>query len=580
MNILLIQPPVQDFYQTGSRTQPLGLAYLAASLQQHGHTASILDCQVPGLKKQLPVPRKFSYLKDFYAECDISPFRLYSKYFHFGISYEAIREYIKLNAPHAVGISCQFTPYVDETFTVASVVKSVDPDIPVIVGGAHASCLPGAVLASPHIDYVILGEGEETLPELVQYIAAGEPPLKLAGIGFKADGSIRVNPRKKFIQDLDSLPFPARDLLNFSYYTINGKPYTMLLTSRGCPQNCSYCSVQNIMGKQLRSRSPEQILREMRLCRDRFGISLFDIEDDNFTYDQKRALDLLTLVIEEFGEDALQLFAMNGLSILSLNKELLWHMRKAGFRHLDLALGSSVVAASRKMNRPCDLAKTDEVLQQASDVTFPVTTYVIIGLAGQRLEDMMDSLIFLMERPTLLGPSIFYPSPGTEAFKALDGDGSFFASDYSLLRSSVFPVETDEFARLDIVTLLRLARWINFIKRIMCDLGIHAISLGDLTKTAQQWWGDSIPENQGDCFNQFFPLSSIKPFSQKDAGTRLTALFLHWKIFYGIRRIKRRNKELYTYKVFPYKTSSRVERLFFDTKKSLIIKAAFYKKSV
>ena len=108
---------------------------------------------------------------------------------------------------------------------------------------------------------------------------------------------------------------------------------TMLITSRGCPHQCAYCSAHLVMGNSFRTRSPEAILEEMKDCRERYGIRVFDIEDDNFTFDQERAKRLLNLIIETFGEGSLELSAMNGVSFASLDKELLEIMKKAGFRH-------------------------------------------------------------------------------------------------------------------------------------------------------------------------------------------------------------------------------------------------------
>ncbi|MEI6126343.1 MAG: radical SAM protein [Pseudomonadota bacterium] len=575
MNILLIQPPVQDFYQTEIRTQPLGLAYLAAALQQHSHAVTILDCQVPGRKKQLPLPAIFAYMKEYYDEKDMSPFRLYSKYFHFGLSYKEISAYIKNCSPGAVGISCQFTPYVQETIKIAALVKELSPGIPVIVGGAHASSLPEEILKIPSIDYVVIGEGEGVLPKLIHHIESDKIPWELDSIGFKADGAMHINPRKNFIEDLDSLAFPARHLFDCSCYRIDGRPCTMLLTSRGCPQNCAYCSVQNVMGKQLRVRSPENILREMRWCREEYGISLFDIEDDNFTFDAKRAITLLSLIIDEFGKEEIKLFAMNGLSIISLNKALLEMMQRAGFQHLDLSLGSSVIEANKNMDRPCDPAASAEVLKQAASLQFAVTTYIILGLPGQGLEEMIDSLLYVMEKETYVGPSIFYPSPGTKIYQDIYKDTP---ADYSVLRSSVFPVETDIFSRLDIVTLLRLARWINFIKRRLLYNTIPEISFDALLQESKAaWWAKGIPENFADAPESFFHRSLPKPFTPEESGALLTALFLHWGTFFGIRRLRKRNKELYTYRIFPYKTSARAIELFMERGKALTIKAAVTK---
>lgn len=576
MKILLIQPPVRDFYHTKIRTLPLGLAYLAASLRQNKHTVEILDCLPPEKKRQIPIPESFAYMQKFYPPGDMGPFRLHSKYFHFGSAPNEIYERIRSSSPQVVGIACRFTPYFEESIETAAIVKSINPDTPVIFGGAHASALPQAVLKSPYVDYVVLGEGEKTLPELLAAIESGAPPRELDGIGYKENEHQHINPRKEFINDLDALPFPARDLLRTSDYEINGRPYTMLLTSRGCPQNCSYCSVGCVMGKTFRVRSPENILKEIMHCRDVYGISLFDIEDDNFTLDRRRTLRILDLIIEAFGQDEIRFVAMNGMSIISLDKKMLQKMKQAGFRYLDLSLGSSSVDLNRKMDRPFDQAKTESVLEHVNALAFPVTTYIILGMPGHRLEEMIDSIIYLMNKETFLGPSIFYPSPGSTIFEGLCRDGSLPGPDYSLLRSSVFPVQTAEFSRIDLITLLRFVRWVNFIKRLISLQDRKEITLKELRqKAVSQWWPAGVPKNkEGPLF-----LTALQPFKTEETGKILTAFFLSRRNFYGIRRLRSLNKGSYTYEIFPCETSPGVIRILSDRQDDMVIRAAVKKKT-
>src|SRR4030066_1550141 len=138
------------------------------------------------------------------------------------------------------------------------------------------------------------------------------------GIGYRLNGEIKVNPLQAFIKDLDSLPHPARELFDPDRYRMRKKRSTMIITSRGCPHRCAYCSAHLVMGTSFRTRTPEAILKEMIECRERYDIQAFDIEDDNFTFDQERAKRLMSLGIENFGEenlpaaDRLELSAMNG----------------------------------------------------------------------------------------------------------------------------------------------------------------------------------------------------------------------------------------------------------------------------
>ena len=466
MKVLLIQPPIRDFYRTLIRTQPIGLAYLATSLREDGHEVEILDGQTEE-RRSIPIPSELSYLKEFYPSYDRSPFKLYSGYYHFGMGWNEIRRCIEASGAHVFGISSSFTPYHREALEIARIIKTWDRSKVVVMGGAHVSCDPEGVLQSPFVDYVILGEGELRFPFLLERIAGRvEGDVEAEGIGCKVDGTIRINPLRSFIEGLDGVSFPARDLLDLDRYRIRRKRSTMIITSRGCPHRCAYCSAHLVMGSSFRTRSPQAILQEMVECRNRYGIEIFDIEDDNFTFDRRRAKELMRMIIEAFGEESLELSAMNGVSFASLDRELLSLMKKAGFRTVNLSWVSADLTLKEEMKRPGLSTDFDQILRDVEATGLGAVVYAIYGMPGQRVEEMVETLIYLMGKRVLIGPSIYYPTPGTPLFMKCEG-GGMLPSHLSQWRSSAFPVETEHFSRLDLVTLLRLARTINFIKAKM-----------------------------------------------------------------------------------------------------------------
>ena len=444
MKILLIQPPIRDFYRTSIRTQPIGLAYLAASLRKQGHEVEILDGQTDK-KRSIPIPSDLSHLKKFYPPYDRSPFKLYSGYYHFGMGWNDIRRHIEESGAHVFGISSSFTPYHPEALEVARIIKTWDPRRVVVMGGAHVSCDPEGVLRSPFVDYIILGEGEYRFSFLLEKIEGKvESYLEADGIGGKVDGSIRINPLKTFIEKLDGVSFPARDLLDLDRYRIRKKRSTMIITSRGCPHRCTYCSAHLVMGSIFRTRSPQAILQEMVECRNRYGIESFDIEDDNFTFDRKRAKELMRMIIETFGEENLELSAMNGISFASLDRELLSLMKKAGFRTVNLSWVSADPALKEKMKRPGLSTDFDQILRDVEETGLGAVVYAIYGMPGQRVEEMVETLISLMGKRVLIGPSIYYPTPGTPLFTKCER-GGILPSQSSQWRSSAFPIETRAF---------------------------------------------------------------------------------------------------------------------------------------
>jgi radical SAM superfamily enzyme YgiQ (UPF0313 family) len=534
VKVLLIQPPVRDFYQTSIRTQPIGLAYLAASLKNRGHEVEILDCQTE-TKKSIPIPAELSYLKDFYPFNDRSPFKLYSGYYHFGMDWADIRKRVENSKADVFGISSSFTPYHGEALEIAQVIKEWDRRKIVVMGGAYVSCDPEGVLQSPSVDYVVLGEGEGRFPLLLEQIGKGKVKdiEKIDGIGYRKvgttrnrDGEIRINPLQDFVQDLDSLPHPARELLDLDRYRLRKKRSTMIITSRGCPHGCAYCSGHLVMGTSFRTRTPETILREMMECQEQYGIESFDIEDDNFTFDQERAKRLMNLIIETFGERKIELSAMNGISFASLDGELLKLMKRAGFHTINLSYVSTDPSTKERMRRPKPTTEFDRILEEAEQVGLHVIAYAILGMPGQTIEEMVDTLVYLMGKKVLIGPSIYYPTPGTPLFERCNKEG-ILPSHPVQWRSSAFPIETKEFDRLDLLTLFRLARVINFIKGKMDGKELEeGMTWRELSKVLKEKlktkFGDK--ENGTTWFDLLLLLDSERSFFslKKDSGRKIS----------------------------------------------------------
>jgi hypothetical protein len=202
----------------------------------------------------------------------------------------------------------------------------------------------------------------------------------------------------------------------------------------------------------------------MRLCREHFGTEIFDLEDDNFSFDQKRAAAILGAMREEFGDAGIELLAMNGISAANLSESLVQEMQRTGFRALNLALVTSDKQRQRATKRPGSTPHFDRVVQKGAEVGIEMVNYLILGLPDSGLEEILSSIIHLMERPVLIGPSVFYATPGTESYRQCLERGLLTSPELALQRSTCFPVETPHCTRLDLVTLFRLCRVLNFIK--------------------------------------------------------------------------------------------------------------------
>jgi radical SAM superfamily enzyme YgiQ (UPF0313 family) len=171
----------------------------------------------------------------------------------------------------------------------------------------------------------------------------------------------------------------------------------------------------------------------------------------------------MSLVIENFGEGKVELTAMNGVSFASLDEELLRLMKRAGFHTINLSYVSADPSTKERMRRPKPLAEFGKILEKAEQIGLNVIAYAILGMPGQTIEEMVDTLIYLMGKRVLIGPSIYYPTPGTPLFERCKSE-NILPPHLSRWRSSGFPIETKEFDRVDLFTLFRLARVINFIK--------------------------------------------------------------------------------------------------------------------
>jgi radical SAM superfamily enzyme YgiQ (UPF0313 family) len=262
-------------------------------------------------------------------------------------------------------------------------------------------------------------------------------------------------------------------------------------------------------------------------------MQIFDIEDDNFTFDKERAKKLMTLIIETFGEQSLELTAMNGVSLASLDGELLRLMKQAGFHTVNLSFVSTDPSTKKRMERPVVETNFDDILEETEKVSLNVIAYAIFGMPGQTIEEMVDTLIYLMGKRVLIGPSIYYPTPETDLFKKCKEMG-ILPSHSSQWRSSALPIETKEFNRLDIIALFRLARIINFIKGKM-DQG--ELSEGMTWKELSQIMKDKA---KGKVENEsYMPCAMPYALCDKDdpiTWAKLLLLLFREKSFFSLRR--------------------------------------------
>ena len=479
MKVLLIQPPVQDFYDTDVRLQPIGLCYLKAAVKMHLPDIEVIvkDFHRGSGRRTVAIPKELRYLADYYVVDDKSPFSTFHRYYHFGKSFDDIESEIAELKPDVVGISSLFTPYFREVREIAARVKKRLNAI-VLVGGSHASAVPESLLGSPHVDYVIRGEGEKAFVEFLRYLLGQSSVEAVPNLAYKQNGEIVYNP----IEDnfpIDELPLPDLGDLSPSSYTFDGKPMTFMITSRSCPHKCSFCSVHTTFGTNYRRRSLENVLQELEL-RYQQGYRVIDFEDDNLTYYKNTFKELCRRLIEIFPNRDMDFVAMNGISYLSLDDELLEQMYEAGFSHLNLALVSSDKTVRETTKRPHTLEAYVKVVNKAHQLGFKIVSYQILGLPNESLESMIQTLAFNARLPVLLGASPFYQTPNAPIARGL----RLTEKDYVRARLTALAIETDHFSRDDIYTLFVTTRIINFLK------GLPTTSDASLEELMNQSWSD------------------------------------------------------------------------------------------
>ncbi|MCG6971757.1 MAG: B12-binding domain-containing radical SAM protein [Desulfobacterales bacterium] len=461
-DILLIQPPVRDFYLTAKRTIPYGLACIAAALRVRGFSVKILDALSTSRSRIIDLPVEMEYLRQFYGRPDRSPFGLFHHYRHFGYSFEHIGRSAGDSGAFLVGISALFTPYFSQVLSVAEAVKRFNPACRIVAGGHHPTAFPELTMEHHAIDFAIRGEGEVSMPLLARALKNGGDIASIPGIVFrKEDGSLHIG-EPVFSEDLDRLLPPAADLIDNDFYQRKHKKSAVITASRGCPMKCTYCSLGAGSPLPFRRRSVKSVMDEIGTVVTRYNVRFLDFEDENLSFDKKWFRHLLKEIDRCFNGYGLELRAMNGLLPVTLDDATIHAMQIAGFKTLNLALGSTSLIQLSRFNRPDVRKSFDLALKSAGKYGMDAVGYVIAGAPDQSAEESLDDLIFLAARRVLAGISIFYPAPGSrdyERCRAL----KILPDTFSLMRSSALPV-SHVTSRREAVTLLRLGRILNFMK--------------------------------------------------------------------------------------------------------------------
>lgn len=480
--LLLIAPPIQDFYDTEIRHFPLGLLYLKKTLNNFFSSEDlevvIRDYHHGYGKRTVAIPKELKFLKKYWQCLDSSPFCGFaSEYYHFGASYQKIEEDIQEIMPDVIGISSNFTPYFQEVLEVAKIAKKINSRIKIIIGGHHATAMAREILISDKnrlIDYVIVKEGERPLVEFFYYLFGiihlkgvsnlvyRTEEIKFKEIGFNEIVYNEITEN----YNINELPIPTVQNFCYEKYCFKKKMIAFVITSRSCPCNCSFCSVRSLFGSTYRLRNVDSVLDEISWLYTR-GVRIFDFEDDNLTCNKKFAKTLFEKIfcwMSQNNIDDIEFYAMNGISYLGLDKELLLLMKKINFQDLNLSLVTVDQTQYQKHDRPFDLALYTSVVFSANALKFPVVSYNILGLPGDSIESMLATIKFNTRLPVLIGASPFYLVPNSPIYFSNNCVELFTSNKWRLSRLTALGASWPSLNNKLIYTLFMLVRIINFLK--------------------------------------------------------------------------------------------------------------------
>lgn len=449
MRVLLIQPPVDLFDDDEKQSMPpLGLAYIAAVLERAGHEVSILDCVVAAFRRlhRLPDGR-----------------------LRHGLDAEGIVKEIDRLRPHLAGVSNLFSAQSQAAHGVCRLVKETDPAIVTVMGGAHPSAVPEEVLADLRVDYVVQGEGESAMLRLANGLQQGRRvPDDPSGLVFRDDGAIRVGPPGPPLTDLDSLPLPARHLLPMREYlryraphgtVVRRHPCTNMITSRGCPARCSFCSIHTVWGRRFRWHGAGRVMQEIEHLVGNYGVREIQFEDDNLTLNKPRMREICRRLIDQRVD--LLWTTPNGVATWSLDEELLSLMRRAGCYHVTIAVESgSQETLDRLIRKPLDLRKVPPLVRAARKLGMGVSTFFVVGFPGETRTDIEKTFDYAMN----LGADHVHfftatPYPGTDLFRQCVEMGLMKTPvDYTQLRVGRPMFDTAEWTAEELIEMTRAAQ--------------------------------------------------------------------------------------------------------------------------
>ncbi len=436
MRVLLVDP------QAAERGYNLGLAYLCSSLHEGGHVVKVLDLNN----------------------------------IHRGDSFDVVRNTVTHFAPDLIGLSGVSWAF-KSAVHVARFLREFW-DGPIVQGGIHASLVKERILSEhPEFSMVVVGEGEETLPDLASTIEDDVDLHSVRGLIFRENAQIVKNYARPPVQNLDALPFP-----DFHPFGISKMYSYPLMTSRGCPYTCIFCLSPVLSDRMWRARSPGNVIEELKHAIRTYRIKTFNVRDDNLTLRMNRAKEFCNRLISERLD--LRWSCNNGIFARWVDPELATKMSEAGCVEVSLGIESLVPEIFDQVRKGEHLKDVKNAVRALKDAGIRIRGFFILGLPGDSVENAMLSYRLSLELGLDdYGWNTLLPFPGTGAYDWVQRNATTLPEDEWDMKHGMLPFETENFTKEQ-----RIATY----KRIAIQTGNYA-AFYDYN---QPIWKNAIPLTQ------------------------------------------------------------------------------------
>jgi anaerobic magnesium-protoporphyrin IX monomethyl ester cyclase len=377
IHITLVNPPYPSGAHQHQPFIPLGIGYLAAVLEKNQYEVDVIDCQA---------------LK---------------------LTYEKFESEISKRQPDIVGITSTTLTY-KSALLIAKIAKEVHPNCLTVLGGSHATFWDDEALQEwRYLDIVARKEGENTLLEIAKSLEAGRDFHNVSGITCRKGEKIIKNSDRPYIENLDSLPFPAHHLFPIKHFRKYGKVVFPLSTSRGCTFWCNFCSAVRMFGRRYRMRSPKSVADEIEFLHQKYGADQFTFYDDAFTVDRAR----VERICKEIQDRKLKIKWDCETRVDLVTKHLLSKMKEAGCIAIWFGVESGSQQVLDAMKKKLSLNQTRKAFKWAEEVGMMAIASVILGFPGETSETAWETVKFVEElNPSDVGYYIATPYPGTPMY--------------------------------------------------------------------------------------------------------------------------------------------------------------------